>query len=54
MPANDVINREFGSLEAIPDHYPKYVISLDKQAPANRNGISHLHLLDFLTKTDWE
>jgi predicted AAA+ superfamily ATPase len=54
MPDTNVVNREFGSLEAIQDNYPKYVISLDKQAPANRNGIRHLHLLDFLTKKDWE
>jgi predicted AAA+ superfamily ATPase len=54
MSSTDVMNREFGSLEAVPDHYPKFVISLDKQAPANRKGIRHLHLLDFLTKTDWE
>lgn len=49
-----VIHREFGSLEAIPDHYPKYVISLDKQAPENRNGIRHLHLLTFLSTSDWQ
>ena len=52
MPTPEVIQREFGSLEAVPDHYPKYVISLDNHAPRNRNGIRHLHLLEFLMKND--
>ncbi len=38
----DVILREFGNLEAISDHYPKKVISLDDASIGIRNGIEHL------------
>ena len=39
--------REFGSLEAVRDNYPKYVVTLDP-VTRNRNGIIHLGLIDFL------
>ena len=39
--------REFGSLEAVRDNYPKYVVTLDP-VTRNRNGIIHLGLVDFL------
>lgn len=43
--------REFGNLLAIPDNYPKYVVSLDEwTAGGNYEGIPHLHLLDFLQR----
>ena len=44
-----VEEREFGSLLRIKDNYPKYVVSMDKMADGNVKGISHLHILDFLT-----
>ena len=44
-----VIEREFGAYEAVPDHYPKYVISMDK-LPISRNGIIHMNLVDFCLK----
>lgn len=44
-----VIEREFGAYEAIPDHYPKYVISMDK-LPISRDGIIHMNLVDFCLK----
>ena len=41
--------REFGNLRAIPDNYPKYVISLTPLlTKADDNGITHLHLRKFL------
>ena len=41
--------REFGNLLAIPDNYPKYVVSLDEwTSGSNYEGIRHIHLLDFL------
>lgn len=43
----DQIGREFGSLEKIKDHYPKYVISND-MVDMSRNGIRHLNIMDFL------
>lgn len=43
------IEREFGNLELIKDNYPKYVISLDSfHKTGNREGITHLHLREFL------
>lgn len=41
--------REFGNLLAIPDNYPKYVVSLDEwTSGGNYEGVRHVHLLDFL------
>ena len=42
--------REFGNLMAIKDNYPKMVVSMDEYAPANIEGIRHVHLKDFLSK----
>ncbi len=41
------IEREFGNLESIKDHYPKYVISGDIP-DFSRNGIKHYNIIDFL------
>ncbi len=43
-----VIEREYGSLLEINDNHPKLVVSLDKFAPKNKEGVVHLHLKDFL------
>jgi len=40
--------REFGSLLAIPDNFPKIVISMDEVAGGSYQGIQHLHIEDFL------
>ena len=41
--------REFGNLHAIPDNYPKYVVSLTPMLlHSDDNGITHLHLREFL------
>lgn len=49
MPDETTQKREFGNLEAIPDNYPKYVVSLDEWTSGSCiNGINHLHLADFL------
>ena len=42
-----VIEREFGAYDAIPDHHPKYVITMDRMT-LTRDGIIHLNLMDFL------
>ncbi len=42
-----VVRREFGAFEAVSDHYPKYVLSLDK-FDFSREGIQHINLIDFL------
>jgi len=41
--------REFGNLLHIKDNYPKYVVTMDTLARGNVKGITHLHILDFLT-----
>ena len=41
--------REFGNLDKIQDHYPKYVISMDEfPVKVSYNGINHMSLRDFL------
>jgi hypothetical protein len=42
------INREFGSLEAIDDHWPKAVIVMAPSPVTGRNGIRLIQLQDFL------
>lgn len=42
--------REFGNLLDIKDNYPKYVVTMDTMAGGNVSGITHLHILDFLTQ----
>ena len=42
-----VVEREFGAYDAISDHYPKYVITMDRMT-LTRDGIIHLNLIDFL------
>lgn len=48
MPDADVRNREFGNLLAIPDNYPKQVVSMDEVTGGSYQGIDHVHLEDFL------
>lgn len=39
--------REFGALEQIKDHYPKYLLSTES-FPEQRNGIRHLNVFQWL------
>ena len=41
------INREINSLLKINDNFPKYILSLDND-DYSRNGIKHMHIIDFL------
>lgn len=50
LTSEDTVNREFSALEAIPDNYPKHVLSLDDFQPS-RGGIRGLNLIDWLTGT---
>lgn len=45
---NKVIDREYGSLETVHDHFPKYVLSLDKGFETSRKGIRWMNIRDFL------
>ncbi|MFI3212551.1 MAG: ATP-binding protein [Eubacteriales bacterium] len=43
------LKRELASLEAIPDHYPKILLTLDEVGRgSNFNGIKHMNLIDWL------
>jgi hypothetical protein len=44
-----VIQREFGNLDQIDDHYEKRVISLDDLNLGNRQGIRHINAWEFIT-----
>jgi uncharacterized protein len=45
------IDREFGNLMSIDDHYPKFVISMDEvSAGSDFKGVKQLHLRDFLSE----
>ena len=50
LSSEKVIKREFGNLQNIKDNYPKYVITMDKMATGNVDGIIHLEIIDFLMK----
>lgn len=46
-----IIAREFGAYESVPDHFPKYVLSMDKP-DFSRDGIKHINIIDFLLSDD--
>lgn len=41
--------REYRSLEKIPDNYPKYVLTMD-YLMQHRSGIKHCDIVDFISK----
>jgi len=47
-----IVEREFSPLEAIPDNYPKYVVSMD-ELDRGRNGIRHMNIRRFLLEQSW-
>ncbi len=47
MESEETREREFSALMAVPDQYPKIVLSLDK-VDFSSNGIRHMYLPDFL------
>ena len=50
LSSEQVVEREFGNLLKIRDHYPEYVISMDDfPVTTSYKGIKHLKLIDFLT-----
>lgn len=48
LASEKTIEREFSSLLAIQDNYPKYVMSLDNFFPKDNQGILHLNIIDYL------
>ncbi|MCL2148285.1 MAG: ATP-binding protein [Methanomassiliicoccaceae archaeon] len=52
LSTNDVYKREFGPLKEIDDSFPKYVVSMDRYAERNDEGVVGIHLKDFLLMGD--
>ena len=50
--AAEVYEREFAPLKEIDDNFPKYVVSMDKYAERNDEGVVGIHLRDFLLSDD--
>jgi predicted AAA+ superfamily ATPase len=48
LASQETIDREYGALEQVPDHYPKMVLSLDPLPHPGRNGILWRSLPQFL------
>ena len=46
----ETLHRELASLKAIRDHYPKYLLTLDNQPPADHDGIHQLYAIDWMLK----
>jgi predicted AAA+ superfamily ATPase len=49
---DEVYKREFAPLKEIKDNFPKYVVSMDRYAERNDEGVVGIHLRDFLLKDD--
>lgn len=49
----ETVEREFGVLRAVPDNYPKYVLSLDTAFGDDLEGIKRLNIIDFLSRSGW-
>jgi uncharacterized protein len=48
IPDDKVRDREFGNLLAIPDNYPKKVVTMDEITGRSYHGIDHVRIEDFL------
>lgn len=51
MDSDETEKREFDALKAVPDQYPKLVLSLDR-VDLSQEGIVHRYLPDFLLETE--
>ncbi len=52
LSSDQTIQREFGSLNAIKDNFPKFVVSYD-EFDMSREGIKHFNIIDFLSEKKW-
>ena len=50
MTNESTVDREFGALEKINDHYPKYLLTTDSFTQ-NRSGVMHLNVFNWLLDT---
>ena len=42
------LERELRPLDSIPDHNPKYLLTMDNEPPVSHNGIKQIYVLDWL------
>lgn len=45
-----ILERELAPLDAIRDHNPKYLLTMDYGSMVSHNGIKQLNVLDWLIK----
>lgn len=45
----NTLHRELAPLEKIADHYPRMILTLDDDPPADYNGIQRINALEWLT-----
>jgi len=48
LPDENTVDREFGTLIELKDHYPKYVVTMDSIWTDTIEGVKHVHIADFL------
>ena len=53
MSEQTTIDREFKPLLEVKDHFPKYVVTMDELWHDNIEGIQHMHIADFLLKSEY-
>lgn len=46
----DVLERELKPLDSIPDHNPKFLLTMDEEPMTSHNGIKQINVLDWLLK----
>ena len=51
-PDKETLNRELRPLRAIPDNYPKYLVTMDEIPPSSEEGIHRMPIERFLLRQD--
>jgi predicted AAA+ superfamily ATPase len=49
-PTGETLRRELAPLDAITDHNPKYLLTMDNTPLTSHNGIKQINVLDWLLK----
>lgn len=52
LSSDSVMEREFGNLMKINDHYPKMVLSMDSNTGNSYQGIQHKNIIDFISEIE--
>lgn len=48
----NTLKRELEALSGIPDHFPKYLLTMDITPPVSHNGIKQLNVIDWLLQKE--